>query len=515
MSETHFLSLARETVAPRRGSNPASLSHQGHPAEGSTTAWRSASCKVVVISSSLLVDRVLLYTNFLRRLVKGGASVDVWASSADNPAYRRLWEAQPARARGLPEVRSFRELVHNYPRRVNEAMWDHRQLQPSRLSMRRHRPATRHPARAWLIDKIARAVALLAVEGPVEKLLEGWLLSYERSSEATRLFRDIRPDVVLTTGPYQFEQPAIAASALRLGVPTLALIPSWDNISTKKRMIFKYDGYVVWTEKLRAELHEYYPHTRDLPVYVIGAPQFDVFFNPRFQQSRAEFCATQRLDPARPIIVYAVGSPNFLAGEAYGALTMARAVERGDLGDVQLLVRPHPLHDHTTLRELFTDCGKDIHLQQTSVEGTPVSARSQDVGQIVEWVNTFRHADVVVNLSSTVSVDAAVCDRPVVNLDFDPSPTQADQELVKEINHEWTHFSPIAESGGVWLVNDFDQMLNAVRGYLANPQLHREGRRWICDYVCGHLDGQCGDRLARAVLDFASIRNSGAWSRDS
>ena len=513
MSETRFLSLAGETVSRARSSS-ASLGNLSHVDGGPSAPRRAPACKAVLLSSSLLFDRVLLYTNFLSALVEGGGSVDVWASSANNPAYQDLWKAQLVRARGLPKVRPFREVMHNYPRRLNEAMWDHRQLQPSRLSMRKHRPITRETGPVWLIDKIARGVSLLAVEAPIEKLLEGWLLSYERSAEATRLFRDIRPDVVLTTGPYQFEQPAIAASALRLGVPTLALIPSWDNISTKKRMIFKYDGYVVWTEKLRAELHEYYPHTRDLPVYVIGAPQFDVFFNPRFQQSRAEFCASQGLDPIRPIIVYAVGSPNFLGGEAYGALAMAKALERGDLGDVQLLVRPHPLHDHTTLRELFRDCGKDIHLQQTSVEGTPVSARSQDVRQILEWVNTFRHADVVVNLSSTVSVDAAICDRPVVNLDFDPSPTQADQELVKEINHEWTHFSPIAESGGVWLVNDFAEMLNAVRAYLANPGLHHEGRRWICDYVCGHLDGQGGERLARAVLDFASIKKSSA-SRDS
>lgn len=468
---------------------------------------RPAGRKFIVLSSSLLVDRMLLYTGFLPELLKEGAHVDVWASSAQNPAYRDLWAAQPVHTRPLPDVRPFRELIHNYPRRLNEAIWDHRQLEPSRISMRRHRPVTRENSPVWLIDKVARGLALFGVERPLESVMEEWLLSYERSPHATQLLRDIRPDVVLTTGPYQFEQPAIAASALRLGVPTLALIPSWDNISTKRRMIFKYDGYVVWSEQLRNELHLRYPHTRDCPVYVVGAPQFDVFFNTRFHLSRAEFCASQKLEANRRIIVYAVGSPNFLAGEPYGALAMANAVERGDFGDVQLLVRPHPLHDHTTLRELLRNCGSSVQIQQTAVEGTPVSIRSQNESQIFEWVNTFRHADVVVNLSSTVSVDAAICDRPVVNLDFDPSPTGADQDLVHEINHRWTHFSPIAQSGGVWLVKDVGQMVNAVRAYLNSPHLHREGRRWIAEYVCGHADGQCGARLGRALLDFAARNN--------
>ncbi|HEY8831233.1 MAG TPA: hypothetical protein VIM21_01865, partial [Gemmatimonadaceae bacterium] len=186
----------------------------------------------------------------------------------------------------------------------------------------------------------------------------------------------------------------------------------------------------------------------------------------------------------------------------YGALALAQAVERGDLGDVQMLVRPHPLHDHTTLSELFKNAGGRIHLQQTAIAGTPVSLRSQDEQQIREWVNTFRHAAVVVNLSSTVAVDAAICDKPVVNLDFDPSAGQPDQDLIKEINHRWTHFSPIAESDGLWLVNDTSEMIQAVRTYLKNPGLHREGRRWITKYVCQYPDGACGVRMAAAIGQF-------------
>ena len=126
--------------------------------------------------------------------------------------------------------------------------------------------------------------------------------------------------------------------------------------------------------------------------------------------------------------------------------------------------------------------------------------------QIVEWVNTFRHADVVVNLSSTVTIDAAIFDKPVVNLDFDPQPGQADQQLIKDVNHKWNHFKPIAESGGVWLVNDFDEMINAVKVYLKQPNLHREKRRWIAEYVCGHLDGKNSERMADAITDFVRER---------
>jgi hypothetical protein len=126
--------------------------------------------------------------------------------------------------------------------------------------------------------------------------------------------------------------------------------------------------------------------------------------------------------------------------------------------------------------------------------------------QVLDWISTFRHANVVVNLSSTVALDAAMFDKPVVNLDFDPAPEQRDQALIKDVNHLWSHFKPIAESGGLWLANDMDEVVRAVREYLAHPDLHRESRRRMAEYVCGYVDGKCGERMAQAIVDFVRQR---------
>jgi CDP-glycerol glycerophosphotransferase (TagB/SpsB family) len=265
--------------------------------------------------------------------------------------------------------------------------------------------------------------------------------------------------------------------------------------------MFQSDAYIVWSEQGKRELHHFYPYTKSLPVFVVGAPQFDVFFQERFVQTREEFCTTQGLNPDKPIIIYAVGSPNFLQ-EKYGALHLAERVMAGDLGDAQVIVRPHPIHDKMEMAELFGRFAPQVVLQRAADAGSKLTARSQDVNDILEWVNTFRHADVVVNLASTVTIDAAVFDRPVVNLDYDPEPGQPNQALVSDVNHVWTHFKPVAESGGVWLVNNPEQMIEAIKGYLADPSLHRERRRWLTQYVCQYLDGQCGERMAMAISDF-------------
>lgn len=465
-----------------------------------------ALARFVILSTSLLTERMLTHTDFLD-VLGSRAAVTLWSTARGVSADR---------ARGLaavepfPAVRPYREFPYNYLRRLNEFTWDATQKIPSRLSMARHR---RYDTSIRALKSPARLLAAAGLAQPLEDRLERLLLGYPRSPEGLDRLRRLNPSALLTTGPFQFEQPAIVAAARQLNIPTLALIPSWDNVSTKNRLVFKYDGYLVWSEWTRRELHEFYPQSRQVPIYVVGAPQFDVFFQERFRQSREVFCRSQGLKADRPIIVHAIGSPNFLH-EHHAALEMARRVAAGELGDVQLLVRPHPIHDRAEFGGLFRAFGPNVVVQQTADAHTPLEARAQDQGQIVEWVNTFRHADVVVNLSSTVAVDAAIFDRPVVNLDFDPEPGQPNQALVKDVNHLWTHFKPIAESGGLWLVNDTDEMVHAVRTYLAHPELHREKRRWVAETVCGHLDGRCGERLARALLDFAERRPRDARQGD-
>ena len=465
---------------------------------------------ILVLSTSLLTDRVFLYTRFLERLGQQ-ATVTVWANSANLPRNRDLWRSSRSEIEGFPRVGPFREFPHNFLRRLNEFVWDYRHRPPSRLSMWQHVRSRTIPGSIRALRLPARFLALMRAERTLERQLGKLLLSYPRCPEAVERLKSMSPDLVITTGPFQFEQPAIVAAARNLGIPVLALIPSWDNVSTKHRMVFSYDGFIVWSDRTKEELRRFYPDSRHVPIYVVGAAQFDVFFQERFHVTREVFCSDYGLRPELPIIVYAVGSPNFLK-EHHGAVDMAGRVARGDLGNVQMIVRPHPLHDNGEMESQLKEFYPHVVLQKTADVGVALNARLQDERQIKEWVNTFRHADVVINLSSTVAIDAAIFDRPVVNLDYDPEPGQPNQTLVKDVNHVWTHFKPVAESGGLWLVNNAEEMVEAVKTYLANPGLHRDKRRWIAESVCQHVDGHSGERMAEAILDFtfnhAKARNT-------
>ena len=459
--------------------------------------------KVLLLTSSLLVDRVFIHTNLIETLNRYAETI-VWAVSRGDDQNSSVWKNSLAKVEDFPHVEPFKAFPYVYLRRLNEFVWDFRHRIPTRMSVEQHIRDKNQLASVRALKFPARALAMCHLEQPLENRLEKLLLSYPRSAEAKERLLEIRPSVIVVTGAFQFEQPAIFAAAKDLGIPTLAYIPSWDNITTKNRMVFKYDGYLVWSEQTKKELHQYYPASKKAPVYVVGAPQFDIFFQKEFYETREEFCVSQNLDSDLPIIVYAIGSPNFLQ-EHHGAIEIAKRIVAGELGNVQMLVRPHPIHDNAALSRVFDTYAPHIRLQRTHNAGKAVAERTQDERQIREWINTFRHADVLVNLASTVTVDAAIFDCPVVNLDFDPQPGQADQKLIKDINHRWNHFKPVAESGGVRLVNNYDELTNAVLTYLQDPSLDREGRARIVHHVCEYADGRCGERMAQAVGEFARL----------
>lgn len=458
--------------------------------------------KILILSTSLLTDRMLRYSRCLE-ILNEQAEVHIWTASADHETGRQVWaeDAGEARVDSFPEVRAFRQFPYNYARRMNEFAWDFKLKPPSRLSMDRHRRRKRMNKFIRALRIPAWVIAKLGACGLSERSLEKLLLSYPRSQEGAKRLRSLKPDLVVTLNPYLYHEQALMREIRQMKIPVLALIPSWDNISTKGRLVHRYNGYMVWSETQADQLDHFYPSSRKGPVYVIGAPQFDVFKREEFFMSREDFCRQYELDPKKRIILHAIGSPNFFR-EEHGALELAKRVSTGEYGDVQLLVRPHPIHDKAELSDLFAPFAPKVRLQQTARVDIPLFRRMQTDGDVVNWINTFRHTDVLVNTLSTVAIDAALFGKPVINLNFDPEPGQPNGQLLKDVSEYWTHYRPVVDLGGIWQGNSYEDIGEGIRTYLKTPQLHHAERDDMTQFVCGFTDGRNGERMAAAILGF-------------
>lgn len=451
-----------------------------------------------MLTSSLLTDRMLRTTVVLRRLAEG-AEVRVFAASvpADNSSGGN-WpsDIDGCTVRAFPPVSPVPFLPLGLLHELADTAWEARHRPVSRVD----RARDGFPAESR--QRLARVGAMLGRLGASKALEATARAAAIRRSVPEEVEADVSawtPDLTLVMNPFHSFETGLAAAVRRRGSRVIALIPSWDNLTTKRRLVFPYDGFLVWSEEQAASLRRLYPQTFALPVHVVGTPQYDAFTDPRLEEDRTTWCARHGLDVDRPIVLYALGSPN-LFDEVFAVKTLVQAEGAGAFGDAQLLIRPHPIHGTEQLAQL-SRLGPSLRVQRSAARRTTVvRERTHDLGELIDWVNTFRHADVVVNLSSTSTVDAAVFDHPVVNLDYDPAPGGRRTRLVKEVNRRWEHFAPVAQSDGVELVGSAEDLVAGVQRALTDRANGRAGRAWIVDFVCGPVDGKAGDRFAAALL---------------
>lgn len=477
--------------------------HVNHPAEAravSTSGAPRSRPKILILTSSLLTDRMLAPTAVLEQL---GADAEVRVLATSMAAESDgAWppNTPTCSVEAFPPVATVRFFPAGLLQELTDIAWETRHRPISRVDRARDGFAPRSRPR---LARVGAALGRLGAAVPLEVLAT---LAARRRTVPPEVEAELetwRPDLTVVTNPFHSYETGVAAAAQRRGSRVIALIPSWDNLTTKRRMVFDYDGYLVWSDDQAASLRRLYPRAVHRPVDVVGTPQYDAFVDPRFHADRGEWCARHGLDPHRPIVLYALGSPNMF-DELPAVATVANAADRGDLEDAQVLVRCHPIHDTEQLaRDLavLVDESSAVTVQRSAARpDSAVRERTHGLDELVDWVNTFRHADVVVNLSSTSTLDAAIFDRPVVNLDYDPAPGGRRTPLVKEINRLWEHFAPVAQSGGVALVSNPDELLVAVQRALREPAIGHDGRAWIVRTVAGPVDGKAGVRLAEAIL---------------
>ncbi len=405
-----------------------------------------------------------------------------------------------AELRSFPSDCDYWGWALNLCRRINEHAWTYASRNPSKLSMMRHL-LDKHGGIQYRVTRLAgKVLAFLNLEQSWERCLRWLVLRKEGSAEAAQRFARRRPVFVLSMAPQLSQEPFVLNTAIRMGIPTGAFITSWDNLSTKNRLLHAHKCYFVWTSWMKEELEALEPRTA-MKIHVVGAPQYDVALDDRYFVARDEFLISQRLRPELPVIVAALGMANGI-DESYLAEGLARLVSNGELGEVQLLVRPHPFfHSDVTLKERLGKFGPRVSVQMRDDFALPRNERSVTRSDAIQWLNTFRHASVVVHLSSTVAVDAAIFDVPSVCLDFDPSPNGEKTELVKEVNRDWLHYRRVIATGGTRLAGNWEEVAEAIRLYLERPEQDRERRASMVELVAGQVDGKASERLARAVRE--------------
>jgi hypothetical protein len=326
---------------------------------------------------------------------------------------------------------------------------------------------------------------------------------FRRSKEFETLFQELKPDLVFNGSHiHGFAGELPLRVAARMGIKTAGFIFSWDNLTSRSRILVPYDYWFVWHEQMKRQLLDQYDHIRESDVLVTGTPQFDFHFKPQYILSKQELCSRIGLDPDRPFILYTTGVDKHFPEEARHVSLVIQTIRELELKPrPQLVVRTYVKGTSAETMSIATEGHKDVLFPKVAWDSRWFTPAYED---LEIYSSLVHHAALSINAASTVTLEFFSKDKPVINLDFDPPGSSLLPCYGFRRHIQFDHFRPVAESGGAYLARSAGDMKWMIAEALCEPQLRGEARKAFMRSVFGStLDGNCGSRIARELLRIA------------
>lgn len=317
-----------------------------------------------------------------------------------------------------------------------------------------------------------------------------------------RLFKELKPDLIFNGSQFYIEGHSGGIPdrvARKLGIPTVVFIFSWDNLTSRSRILESYDYYLVWNEKMRNQMLSIYSSIRPERVLITGTPQFDFHFKPEFCLERDELCKRIGIDPNRPFILYTTGLDRHFPEEYRTVEYVAKLLREIDIAPrPQLVVRTYVKGVSPEMKALAEQGLPDTVFPPILWEEKWFTPMYED---LFIYTSLLHHCCMGINPASTVSLELMIHDKPIINLGIDPPGSNLPHHLRWVRHIDFDHFRPVAESGAVMVARsekDLKDML--IRG-LTQPELDRKKRQnFLKDMFGGVLDGNAGKRVAETLI---------------
>jgi hypothetical protein len=306
--------------------------------------------------------------------------------------------------------------------------------------------------------------------------------------------------LIVSTPGQKVEDIPFLYSARQLSIESVSPVYSWDNLTAKGPFAINPDRLVVWNKMMQEEARIYHGYDKRA-VDVGGVPVFDTYAEVATElssESRAAFLERLGLNPAKRLITLTTIPPVYF-GRSHRILAdrIISWIRSGLLPASSLIIRPHPLDD-TDYDDLTTsDVVLDTYGSTPNADPrrwTPADDNTRHLG------HTMAYSDVVINIASTITVDAACFDTPIINVAYDEKPRG--NEYCGSISryYNYTHYRQVVETGAAVMVHSPEELLSAIQSYFNDRSRNRINRAVLVEKQVGVLDGGASKRTAAALL---------------
>lgn len=319
-------------------------------------------------------------------------------------------------------------------------------------------------------------------------------------------FRDLPPSLVVATHPMTYHDYEVVIWARRLGIQTLGVVKSWDNI--QKGLSGHCHLLSVWNPVNKEEAVRLLRYRED-EITINGPISFDPYYDAAYYLPRHEFVASMGLDPSRPLVTLATGGSMdkefTVRDETHLIEDLLRMMQEVDgLKGAQLVIRLHPTSHLEHFWKYWGRPGIKISFA-SSMPGINWSPNRQD---LIEQTNLLRHSDVIITPGSSWVLEAAIFDTPtVVPVYSDLQPDHAAAQFDR-----WTlarHYKPLVKNNWIPITRSYDETRTAIVEAITDRSKYTSGRKAIVDNYVYYRDDRSSQRVAEWIAGIARTTSPG------
>ena len=322
------------------------------------------------------------------------------------------------------------------------------------------------------------------------------------------LFEKYQPELVIARTPgWRMDRYLLREAAAR-GIRTVATIVGWDNPSSYTLNGALVDYITCWSELQKEELvlgSDWDPKR----VNISGIPSYDGYFLRSWLIPREEYFRQHDLTPDRKLLAYACSfetfHPNFP-----NIAAIAELVNQDKLGQpCQLLIRLHPNHflpgtrfegEANRVRKYIKNM-PHVHLVEPVSLGGGLGHYSGE--DMPEKASMMAYADVFLTVYSTMVVETAIHDRPIISVTIDiPGGWNMPDvySLPLTAIGEWPTHLRFRQSGAGRVAANQEEVRQHITFYLNDPTADGEKRLKFIQDECTYTDGSAGRRTGEYLL---------------
>lgn len=271
-----------------------------------------------------------------------------------------------------------------------------------------------------------------------------------RKRDLREIIEKENADLIICSTPGQklLDIPVLIASK-DLRIPSFCPVYSWDNLTSKGNIVFKPTYLAVWNDIMVKEAVTLHSYDAD-NVFKLGSPTFEGYFEADDLIEKSKFIAqifvSEQID--RYLLVTTV--PARFYGDAHIDLVydIIERLEQLNYSNFGVLLRVHPM-DHTDY-SVFEN-NKRIYIDYFGSEKAESREKALERWfpadeNIKHLKNSIMHSELCINVASTISLEAALCGKRVLNIAYFSKKENYNIHGDPKRFYKYTHYRPIIDN---------------------------------------------------------------------